>query len=1174
MLRVRLLGQFDVRLDDKPIELSPRAAQSLIAYLILNRGNSYRREKLAGMLWPASTEANSRNNLRQALWRIRRSLDPKSSEYLQADNFAIGFNEKSSFWLDTSILEAPLKDNWSSDDLMEVAAVYQGDLLPGFYENWVVLEREHLRAQYEQKILLLLDRLIRETRWNDVLVWAEKWIANGGSPEPAYRALMIAHSKLGDIANVASSYQRCRDALDDALGLEPSEETEQLFRNLTQGEPVSKLSIVTEGEFYSIPAYEHEIEAVRQPAVSEKVPAPSATDAPVFVAREHEISRLNNYLDEVLSGKGRVVFIAGEPGSGKTALMLEFARQAEEKYNELVVVSGRCDSFTGIGDPYLPFRESLAMFYDVADGTLTRRGILVDQKERLRDLAPHAVQTIVDQGTDLINSLIPGPTILKSAHTHFPNRQEWLANLKKILAQSTVLQGQADIKPRNLFQQCSEVLHGLSERVPIILLLDDLQWADTESISLLFHLGRRIGESRILILGAYRPDELPSYSESDDRPLRRMLSEFKREFGDIVIDLGQITEPETLRFVDQLLDTEPNRFGDVFRKELHRHTSGNPLFTIELLRALEERGDIVHDKERRWMNGPTLNWRKLPARIESVVEERISRLNDDLSELLTVASVEGEKFTAEVVSKVLGRDDLLTVRNLSGRLDKTNRLVHAYGVGRIGDQRLSLYQFRHILFQKHLYNHLDSVERAYLHEAIGFALEAIYGDQVEDIAPQLAHQFTKAGIVEKAVDYLLTAAIKSKRVSAYREAISHLNTALALLDASTEVVDRVRRELELRIPLGISLIAALGYGSSEVEHNYSRARELCLEIGDQPRIFHVLFGLRTFHLVRGEHQISRELGEQLLSLAHTIEDEELLLEAHQALGTTMFYQGELEGAKVHLENGIELYDIDRHHSHAYRFGQDPGITCLSYLSLISMSMGYAEKAVLISEQAISLAEKVAHPFSMALATSFAALLYRLTKDWTQAKAKVEIAIALSKDHGFPFWEAISNTLHGSIVAEEDPANGIEIIRRGIENWEEMGLKLGFPLYSVLLAEALVRTGDTEGAIAVIDKALEFGNTFGDRLVEANLFRVRGEIALANKQDVGEIESAYQSALEVSREQHNLSFELQAAMRLAQLWIGEGKLKEGRKLVKRVFDKFTEGFQTADLKTAQKLLGEL
>jgi adenylate cyclase len=370
------------------------------------------------------------------------------------------------------------------------------------------------------------------------------------------------------------------------------------------------------------------------------------------------------------------------------------------------------------------------------------------------------------------------------------------------------------------------------------------------------------------------------------------------------------------------------------------------------------------------------------------------------------------------------------------------------------------------------------------------------------------------------------------------------------------------------------LIAALGYGSSEVEHNYSRARELCLEIGDQPRIFHVLFGLRTFHLVRGEHQISRELGEQLLSLAHTIEDEELLLEAHQALGTTMFYQGELEGAKVHLENGIELYDIDRHHSHAYRFGQDPGITCLSYLSLISMSMGYAEKAVLISEQAISLAEKVAHPFSMALATSFAALLYRLTKDWTQAKAKVEIAIALSKDHGFPFWEAISNTLHGSIVAEEDPANGIEIIRRGMENWEEMGLKLGFPLYSVLLAEALVRTGDTEGAIAVIDKALEFGNTFGDRLVEANLFRVRGEIALANKQDVGEIESAYQSALEVSREQHNLSFELQAAMRLAQLWIGEGKLKEGRKLVKRVFDKFTEGFQTADLKTAQKLLGEL
>jgi predicted ATPase/DNA-binding SARP family transcriptional activator len=1174
MLRVRLLGQFDVRLDDKPIELSPRSAQSLIAYLILNRGNSYRREKLAGMLWPASTEANARNNLRQALWRIRRSLDPKSSEYLQADNFAIGFNENSSFWLDASILEAPLKDDWLLEDLMETAGVYQGDLLPGFYENWVVLEREHLRAQYEQKILVLLDRLIRETRWNDVLVWAEKWIANGGSPEPAYRALMIAHSKLGDIANVASSYQRCKDALDDALGLEPSEETEQLFRSLTQGEPVSKLSIVAEGEFYSIPTYEPEIEAVVQPAVSEKVSAPSAADVPVFVAREHEISRLNSYLDEVLSGKGKVVFIAGEPGSGKTALMFEFARQAEEKHKELVVVSGRCDSFTGIGDPYLPFRESLSAFYGGAEGTLTRSGIVGRQKERLRDLAPLAVQTIVDQGSDLINSIIPGPTILKSAHAHFPNRQDWLANLKKIIGQSSILQRQADIKPKNLFQQCSVVLQCLSERNPIILLLDDLQWADTESISLLFHLGRRIGESRILILGAYRPDELPSYSESDDRHLRRMLSEFKRELGDIVIDLGQITEPETLRFVDQLLDTEPNRFGDVFRKELHRHTSGNPLFTIELLRALEERGDIVHDKERRWMNGPTLNWRKLPARIESVVEERISRLNEDLRELLTVASVEGETFTAEVVSRVLERDDLGVVRDLSSGLDKTHRLVHAYGVERIGDQRLSLYQFRHILFQKHLYNHLDSVERAYLHEAIGLALEAIYADQVEDIATQLAHQFKNAGIVEKAVDYLHSAALKSKRVSAHGEAISHLNTALSLLDSSPDVGDIARRELELRIPLGISLIATQGYGSFLVEQNYSRARELSLEIGDQRRIFHVLFGLRTFHLVRGEHQVSRELGEQLLGLARTIKDEELLLEAHQALGTTMFYQGELKDAKRHLEKGMELYDLDRHHSHAYRFGQDPGITCLSYLSLISMSMGYAEKAVLISEQALSLAEKVAHPFSMALAMSFAALLYRLTKEWGQAKTKVELARALSADHGFPFWEVMATTLEGSIVAERDPQKGIEMIRTGMESWDAMGLKLGLPLYSALLAEALVRGGDTGGAVEVVDEALDFGKTFGDRLVEANLYRIRGEIALANNHDVGEIENAYRSALAVSRVQHNLSFELQAAMRLAQLWIGEGRLREGRRLVKRVFNKFTEGFQTVDLISAKKLLAEI
>ena len=543
-------------------------------------------------------------------------------------------------------------------------------------------------------------------------------------------------------------------------------------------------------------------------------------------------------------------------------------------------------------------------------------------------------------------------------------------------------------------------------------------------------------------------------------------------------------------------------------------------------------------------------------------------------ELLTVASVEGEKFTAEVIAKVLARDDLETVRNLSSKLDKAHRLVHAYGTRRIGDQRLSLYQFRHILFQKHLYNNLDSIERAYLHEEIGSALETIYSDRVEDIAPQLAYQFINAGIVEKAVDYVLSAAMKAKRVSAYREAITHLNKGLALLDSFPAGTDRARRELELRIPLGISLIATKGYGASEVEHNYSRARELCLEIGDQPRIFHVLFGLRTFHLVRGEHQISRELSEQLLNLAQTIEDDELLLEAHQALGTTMFYQGELNGSKEHLEKGLELYDIERHHTHAYRFGQDPGITCLSYLSLISLSMGFAERAVTLSEQAISLAERVAHPFSMALAMSFAALLYRMSKEWAHAKEKVESAVALSREHGFPFWEGLASTLGGGIVAEEDPKNGIEIIRQGMENWEAMGLKLGLPLYHALLAEALGRTGETDEAMEVVDEALELGKIFGDRLVEADLFRIRGDLALAMHREAGEIEDAYQHALVVSREQHNRSFELQAAMRLAQLWIGQGKSEDGRHLVKGVYDLFTEGFETADLRAAQKLLGEL
>ena len=238
MLELRLLGQFDVRRGGAPIDIPSRPAQSLLAYLALTTGTAHRREKLSGLLWPDANEANARSNLRHALWRIRQALSPEPGsppDFLQADNISISIQPSQSVWLDTAALDRPLKADTPLPDLIECVGAYGGELLPGFYDDWVVLERERLRATAERKIQILLDRLLEARSWSEAIEWSERWIALGHVPEPAYRALMGAHAGIGDLSAVAAVYQRCRESLRQELGVEPSEQTRALYGQLSAG---------------------------------------------------------------------------------------------------------------------------------------------------------------------------------------------------------------------------------------------------------------------------------------------------------------------------------------------------------------------------------------------------------------------------------------------------------------------------------------------------------------------------------------------------------------------------------------------------------------------------------------------------------------------------------------------------------------------------------------------------------------------------------------------------------------------------------------------------------------------------------------------------------------------------------------------------------------------------
>ncbi|MGB3714247.1 MAG: AAA family ATPase, partial [Candidatus Promineifilaceae bacterium] len=475
-----------------------------------------------------------------------------------------------------------------------------------------------------------------------------------------------------------------------------------------------------------------------QPVKSDQSRAPSlptflrgdrAEHAPtVFVGRKHEIERLNEFLGHANLGNGMVAFVAGDAGSGKTSLIGAFAQEAQEEDPELLVVQGSCNAFSGQGDPYLPFRDALRMLAGDVESRMASGVITRAQAMALWRAVPLTARTITQYGPNLVGTFVPGSGLLSRTMTAAPDDPALSAEVRDLVNRERAAQG--DLEQGQLFEQVSEVLRAVAQVHPILLLLDDLQWADGGSINLLFHLGRRLTGSRILIVAAYRPEEVALGREGERHPLQPVLDEFKREFGDVWIDLNEIEGDE---FVEAFLDSEPNRLSQKFRETLYQHTQGHALFTVELLRDLQEEGDLVKDEDGYWIESPSLEWQNLPARVEGVIEARIGRLEDELREILTVAAVEGENFTVQVVARVQQLQERRLLHTLSQELDRRHQLVRERQGLQLAGRYLSRYRFAHALFQRYLYNDISEGERRLLHGEVARILEELYEGRLEEI---------------------------------------------------------------------------------------------------------------------------------------------------------------------------------------------------------------------------------------------------------------------------------------------------------------------------------------------------------------------------------------------------------------------------------------------------------
>jgi len=1212
-LSLSLLGPFLVALQPgRPVELTSKKAQALLAYLAVESDRPHYREALAGLLWPDSSEQAARGSLRQALQDLRRALGDSLpaaagdallgeggspvAPLLLISRDTVQFNRQAPYWLDVAQFAkhtASLSRQPSSmispaqgEALRAAVALYRGPFLDGFslgganqgdspaFEEWVLLNREQLNRQ----MLLALSALatFHEAReaYEEALDCVWRLLALEPWQEEAHQHAMRLLALMGRRGEALAQYRHCRALLLRELGVEPAPDTIALYETIRHSVAPERPS----GPSGS---------ARRGDGAPPPVAAAGAPPS-LLVARDEELSRLLGFMSQALAGDGRIALVSGEAGSGKTSLLEEFARQAMNAREDLLVALGRCSGY-GAGDAFRPFREVLQTLTGNTDGVLSAR-----HAQRLQAALPVTFEALAQQGPDLARLLARDAAFLARARAAAPRGAAWLARLQS-LAQRGDGAATADLAQATFSEQGVLVLQEVARWRPVLLLLDDLQWADAPSLDMLFHLGRRLQGRRVLIIGAYRPTEAVqgpvAEGQSQAAPLEQIANEFQRLWGDIRVDLSQA---DARRFVDAYLDSWPNRLGKPFRQTLARHTGGNPLFTVELVRAMQERGDLLRDGQGRWVEGPSLAWEKLPPRVEGAISQRIGQLTAAQREMLEAAAVEGEQFHAEVLARVLDLPLPSVIAALSGPLGRAARLVVPRGLVNVGARDLSRYRFRHGMFQSYLYERLDAAPRAQLHGAVAAAIEALYAEQARKLAGALAQHHEAAGQAALAARRRLEAGQQAAWLGAHRQAIAAYQQALSLLEDLPAGSERVNLELQLQMALDYSLQCTEGWGSDERLRVSNRAYELGRQLGwPTPDALPALGRKCDLHMARGEYDQAVEVGGELLGAAQRLGDPAHVALATLVLGNCHVMRGELSQAWLYLSRleGAPL---------PLREPQSRRIVSLLLQAHIAagvalLAMGYPDQARQKMDRAVAASDDPMPPQDSAYIRNLAGMFFAAAHQDILARQHAEQVLRIAEGRDLPEMQAWGAVLLGWAEARAGQRQGIARMAAALPAQRERGTELGRYFLEVLLAEAHLAGGQAKPAMAIIDQALARTQSSGTRYCEAMLCWLRGEALLqgavvdhvaAASNDASQganplpplacyrPETCFQRAIEVARRQGARLWELRATTSLAWVWTQEGRWQEAREALAAIYATFTEGFDLPDLIEAKALLDDL
>jgi class 3 adenylate cyclase/predicted ATPase len=839
-----------------------------------------------------------------------------------------------------------------------------------------------------------------------------------------------------------------------------------------------------------------------------------------LVGRESEVTLLLERWEQVKAGHGQVILLTGDAGIGKSRLIQTLKDYVATEPH----IRWECRS--------AEYSQNTALFP------------LVELFQRLLRFEAHET---------------PDTKLEKLEHTLSQYRLPLEESVPLFAPLLSLALPEDRYSPLNLSPQRQRqmtletivaILLELAEHEPMLFIVEDLHWTDPTTLEFLNLVIDQTPTASILVLLTCRPHFQPGWHH------RSYLTE---------ITVHRLSHAQVEQIVHRI--TDGKTFPAEVLTQIVEKTDGVPLFVEEMTKAILESGQLTARDGHYELVG-SLSTLTIPATLQDSLMARLDRLVTAKA-VAQYAAVIGRQFAYDLLSTVSQLDEATLQRELG-------RLVEAEIVYQRGLPPHAIYIFKHALIQNAAYESLLKTTRQHYHLRIAQVLEEQFTETAEAEPELLAHHCMEAGLTEQAVTYWYKAGQSASERSAHVEAISHLRQGLALLQTLPETPQRLQREVDMLIALGASLRATPGGAAPEVEQTYTRARQLCQSLDNPHQLFPILRGLWQYYNGRAQYQTAHALGEQLLTLAQQAHDSIMVVVAYRVLGATLFYMGEPVSAHAHFTQGIALYDSQQHRASAFLYGEDAGVLSHIFDARALWCLGYPDQGLARSQEALTLAQQVAHPFSLCVALSHAAMFHHIRREGSAAQECAEASIHLAMEQGFPLWGAGGSILYGWALAQQGQAKeGIEQMHQGLRALRATGAEVGRPHFLSLLAEAHGTMRQPEAGLMALAEALTLTDITGERVWEPDLYRLKGELLLQLSSDnQAEAEACFHHAIAIAQSQQAKSWELRSVTSLARLWQQQGKRQQANDLLAPVYNWFTEGFDTVDLKDAKALLDEL